>query len=166
MNWDYLLQPAQLGILKRVTTTTSAFVSGICGCHISSVLPTISRQRRDNTNAVEMLHQMSVCVVVVALGLVLHNQLTSLASPYSECKAQGRHLRDTNNSSHVPASASTSRQVRVIAWEQKILHPPKQSTKKTLATCLWNPNCSCRGKPFFFWNVPRKMAGMRCASSC
>ena len=40
-------------------------------------LSTVADKKRDSTNAVKMLHQMSVCVVVVALGLMLNYRLST-----------------------------------------------------------------------------------------
>ena len=40
------------------------------------------RQKRDNTSAIKMLHQMSVQAVVVALGLVLLSQISPGSCPF------------------------------------------------------------------------------------
>ena len=48
------------GTLKRATTTTSAFISGNSRCHIQNCLFHCGRQKRDNTIAIKMLHQMYV----------------------------------------------------------------------------------------------------------
>ena len=69
-----MMQTSQ-GNLKRATTTTSAFILGTLDA-ASKVSFNCGRQKRDNTNAVKMLHQMSVCIVVVALGLVLNYRLS------------------------------------------------------------------------------------------
>ena len=55
-----------MGNIKRVTMTTSAFIFGNSGCHISSDFSSAVNSE------VKMLHQMCIWVVVVALGLVLH----------------------------------------------------------------------------------------------
>ena len=80
--------------------------------HLQS-LSTVA-DRRDNTNAVKMLHQMSVCVVVVALGLVLN------------CRLSINLRRSKNGNGNYCLTGK--------------LLPKKKKKKKTAGNNFW-PNC-------------------------
>ena len=60
---------ALVGVFVGPLVGSNFAVRVLCAC-------LSGRQKRDNTSAVKMLHQMSVWVVVVALGLMLNYRLS------------------------------------------------------------------------------------------